>query len=112
MSSTPNTTSSSSNFKPIFDAALIKYTQQTKIDLRNHPLASKIDECNSAESILAIFRGQAKEFDEFRNGDPKLFKWLQPVVTGLYSLSTNPALLTGVSLVSLGKFLRFSDGLW
>ena len=98
-------TSSFSNFETILNAALIKYSQQTKIDLRNHPLASKIDECNSIESILAIFREQAEVFDEFRNGDPKLFKWLQPVVTGLYTLSTHSVIRAGVSHVSLGKFL-------
>jgi hypothetical protein len=103
MSSTPNTTSSFSKSETIFNAALIKYSQQTKIDLRNHPLASKIKACNSAESILAVFQEQAKAFDEFRNGDPKLFKWLQPVVTGLYALSTNPAVNAGVSFVGLNK---------
>ena len=93
-------TTTTSNFEAIIDAALAKYTRQTGKDLRNHPLALKINQCDSAESILAIFQEQAQEFDEFRNGNSKLIKWLQPVVTGLYTLSTNPSLRHGVNLVS------------
>lgn len=96
MSSTPDTI----NFEAIFNAALAKYSNQTGHDLRNHPLASTIDGCDSAESILAIFQEQAKSFHEFSHGDPKLMKWLQPVVTGLYTLTTSPALSAGASLVS------------
>jgi hypothetical protein len=88
------------NFEGIFNAALAKYANQTGLDLSNHPLTSKVYGCDSAESILAIFQEQAKAFHEFRHGDPKLMKWLQPVVTGLYALSASPALSSGVSLVS------------
>jgi len=98
------TTISSSNFEAIMDVALAEYTKQTGKDLRNHPLALKINQCDSAESILAIFQEQAQEFVEFRNGNSKLIKWLQPVVTGLYTLSTSPALRDGVNLVSPSKF--------
>ena len=103
MSSTPKTI----NFEGIFNAALAKYANQTGHDLGSHPLASKIDGCHSAESILAIFQEQAKSFHEFRGGDPKLMKWLQPIVTGLYTLSASPALSAGVSLVSPPKFFSF-----
>jgi len=100
MASTPITASTSSNFEAIINGALTKYASQTGHDLRNHPLASEIDRCDSAESILVIFQEQAKAFHEFRNDDPKLIKCLQPVVSGLYILSASPALSTGVSLVS------------
>jgi len=88
------------------DVALAKYTKQTGKDLRNHPLAFKINQCDSAESILAVFHEQAQEFDEFRNGNSKLIKWLQPIVSGLYTLSNSSALRDGVNLVSPGKFLQ------
>jgi len=106
MSSTPKTI----NLEGIFNAALAKYTNQTGHDISNHPLASTIDGCDSAESILAIFQEQAKAFHEFRHGDPKLMKWLQPVVTGLYALSASPALSDGVSFVSPQRSF-FSDRL-
>ena len=91
MSSASNTTSTSFNFEAIFNAALTEYTNRTGNDLRNHPLASKIDSCDSPESILDIFQEQAQAFDEFRKGDNKLFQWLRPVVDVLHAISTNEA---------------------
>ena len=99
-----NMATTSSNFEAIMDVALAKYTKQTGKDLRNHPLALKINQCDSADSILAVFQEQAQEFAEFRNGNPNLIKWLQPVVTGLYTLSTSSAFRGGVNLVSPSKF--------
>jgi hypothetical protein len=96
----------STKFEAIFNAALAKYTDQTKKDLRKLPLTSKIDACKSAESILNIFREQAKAFDDFRN-DNRLIKCLNPVVDSLYALSTSPVLTTIVGLASPSKLVRF-----
>jgi hypothetical protein len=60
------TPSTSSNFEALFNATLAKYTKQTGNDLRNHPLASRIDSCDSPDSILDIFQEQARAFKEFR----------------------------------------------
>jgi hypothetical protein len=104
MSSAPDTNYIPSNFEALFDAALAKYAKQTGTDLRNHPLAYMIDSCNSPDSVLAIFEEQAKAFDEFRNGDSKLVKWLRPVVNGLHAISSSAALTAGVDLVSSPEF--------
>ena len=104
--STSNTASTSSNFETIFNAALDEYTKKTGKDLRNHPLADKIDECDSADSILVIFQEQAEAFDKFRNGDAELFKWLKPVVKVLHALCTNDALKDTVTHVSRGTLLN------
>ena len=90
MCSMSNTTSTTSTFQAIFEDALNDYTKNTGKDLYDldHPLASKLDSCDSPDSILDIFREQAREFDEFRKGDTKLFKRLKPIVTVLYTLST------------------------
>jgi hypothetical protein len=104
MSSASKMTSPVSNFETLFDTALAKYTKRTGQDLRNHPLAAAIDRCNSPDSILAIFQEQSQAFDEFRNGDPKLIKWLGPVVNGLHAISTNTVLSDGASLVSPNRF--------
>ena len=101
MSSTPNTTTSSSNFTALFDVALAKYTKFTGTDLCNHPLADMIDSCESPDAILAMFQEQSRAFDEFRNGDPKLIKWLAPLVHGLHAISTNAVTSAGASLVNL-----------
>ena len=97
MSSTSDTTSTTSNFQAIFEVALNDYTKKTGKDLcsLDHPLTSKLDSCDSPDSILNIFQEQAREFDEFRKGDTKLFKWLKPIVKVLYTLSTNNVLQIG-----------------
>ena len=91
-----------SNFQGIFEAALKDYTMKTGKDLCNldHPLASKLDNCDSVDSILDIFREQAGEFDDFRKGDTELVKWLDPTVKVLHTISTNKVLGDSVSIVS------------
>jgi len=83
--------SPASNFEALFDAALTKYTKRTGNGLSDHPLTAMLDRCSSPDNVLAIFEEQAKAFDEFRNGDPKLIKWLKPIVNGLHALCTNAA---------------------
>src|SRR6266436_8221211 len=107
MSWTTNTTSTSSNFEAIFNAALTEYTKQTGEDLRDHPFASKIDGCDNPDSIIAIFQEQARAFDEFRKGDIKLFKWFKPVIQVLHTLSTNETLSTIASNVSPATLVIF-----
>jgi len=107
MTSTSNTTSNTSNFQAIFHAALNDYTKITGEDLSDldHPLASKLDSCDSPDSILNIFREQARDFDEFKKGDTKLFKWLKPIVEVLYTLSSNKVLGDSVSSVNPASFI-------
>jgi len=100
MSSASNTSSSLSNFQTLFDTALVEYAKCTGQDLCSHPLAAKIDRCESPNLILAIFQAQSQAFDQFRNGDPKLTKSLTPVVNELHAISTNTVLSAGASLVS------------
>ena len=77
-------------------------------DLRNHPLADRIDSCDSPDSIIDIFQEQSRAFGEFMNGDTKLFKWLRPVVNVLHALSTNSVLSDNGSLVSLAFPIIYS----
>ena len=100
MSSTSNIASSSSNFDSLFNVALENYSKQTGKDLRNHPLADRIDNCDSADSILDILQEQSLAFDESRKGDTKLFNWIRHGVNVLHALSVNEV-LSESSLVSL-----------
>jgi hypothetical protein len=100
MSSASNTTFTLFNFEAIFNAALTEYTNRTGKDLRNHPLASKIDSCDNPDSILDIFKDQAQAFDKFRKDDARLFKWLRPVVNVLHAISANQAFGNRASHVS------------
>jgi len=109
MSSTSNTTSTTSNFQAIFDAALKDYTKKTGKDLcdLDHPLASKLDGCDSPDSILDIFREQAREFDEFRKDDTKLLRWLKPIVKVLHTISTNEVLGDSATSVNPATFIIY-----
>ena len=105
MSSAANTISAPSNFEVIFNAALAKYANQMGHDLRNHPLALKIDTCDSLDDVILLFQEQVQAFDEVRNDDARLINWLKPVVNTLHALSTSVALSTGISLVGSSKFV-------
>ena len=97
MSSSCQSIGTPSQFKEIFDAALSEYKTKTGNDLINNPLAKKLQCCASAEAVLGIIQCQVKEFDEFRDGDTSLMKWIGPSVDVLFTISST--LGAGVSTV-------------
>jgi hypothetical protein len=99
MSQTPSTAAASSRFQAIFDAAVKSYQKQTKKDLLAHPLASRLQSCDSTSAILAVLQEQIQDLDKSRSGDERLTKWLTPIVNVLYAFSA--AVSGGVALVSL-----------
>ena len=96
-------TSSSSKFEALLNEACAEYTKQTGVNLFDYLHASKIDNCKSAEELLDIFQEQAKEFEEFRVHDPRLFKCLRPVVDGLDKLSPGVKAVTVAATDSISK---------
>jgi len=103
-SSNPTTDTSTSNFTAIFHAASQEYKTLTKNDLAAHPFAAAIEDHNSPDSILNVFRNQARAFDAFRRGDDKLMALLTPIVNVLFTFSES--LGEGVGLVSLHSVQR------
>ncbi|KAH9955432.1 hypothetical protein BC827DRAFT_1237102 [Russula dissimulans] len=97
-----------SNFQAILTTALANYTKQTGNDLLRHPLASKLQTCNSPDSVLVLLQEQAQAFNEFRNGNKRLMTYLAPIVHGLHALSTNAALNKVTALVFQPANLVFS----
>ncbi|KAH9016801.1 hypothetical protein EDB84DRAFT_710558 [Lactarius hengduanensis] len=91
-----STTATPSDFKSILDAALTEYKKKTGKELLDHPLAAEVQRCDSVDAILALFQGQAKAFQQFRDGDQRLMKWINPVVDVLFTFSAT--LSEGVSL--------------
>ncbi|KAH9057164.1 hypothetical protein EDB87DRAFT_1129055 [Lactarius vividus] len=79
--------SSTPNFRPIFEKALQEYKKKTGKDLTSHPLATEIKSCNSPEAILAVLEGKANELNQSRRSDERLTKWLNPTVNILNALS-------------------------
>ena len=91
--------SSSSSFHALFNTALQDYEKRTKTKLVEHPLAKKLEACNSVDSITSIFQEQAQMFGGFRRDDGKIMKSLRSSVDVLYTLSNSAILGEVIGLV-------------
>ena len=87
MSQTPSAPTPSSNFQPIFYAAVKAYEKKTKNNLLMHPLAEQLQACHSPSDILAVLQDKVKEFDQTRSADERLLRWLNPTINVLYAFS-------------------------
>jgi hypothetical protein len=75
----------------LYEAALEDYKHQTGIELAEHPLAVRLQDCNSVESVVStIFREQAQDVKEFGERDTILtpFKKVLTVLHGLSSAAS------------------------
>ena len=104
MSTEPSTSTSHSNFVPIFNAALESYKRKTKKDLTSHPLLPTLQSCDSSEAILTVLREQIPAFNQSQNSNDGLTKWVTPTVNVLCAFSDT--LGQGVALVSIRTFSR------
>ena len=100
MSHTHPTPSSSSNFQIIFDEALKAYEARTRNDLRTHPLAAQLQNCNSPSSILDVLQQQGQELNQSRRRNEKWTRWLDPTVKVLHAFSEMLGDVTAVCLSS------------
>ena len=80
--------SSSSNFQLIFNNALDTYRKRTKKDPLTHPLAVRLEACDTPAAILTILREQIHGLDQSQRGDERWSKWLDPTVNVLFAFST------------------------
>jgi hypothetical protein len=76
-----------SHFQDLFEAAFRDYETQTGKSLANHPLAEKLQGCDSVESVTAVLREQTETSCEIRGGD-KVLKPLKNVLSVLHKLSS------------------------
>ena len=84
MSHFSSTAASSSNLQQVINNALKMYKKLTRNDLLNHPLASKLQVCDSPAAILTVLQQQVEGPDESRS---RRTKWLVPTVKVLYTIS-------------------------
>lgn len=91
--------SESSRLLVPFEAFLQGYEKQTGIALAKHPLANKLQNCNSVESVAAVFHEQTQAFREFREND-EVLKPLKKTVSVLCKLSATADLGRSIGLVS------------
>ena len=98
-----STSTSQSNFEPIFNAALESYKRKTKKDLASHPLLPNLQSCESPEAVLTVLREQVPgTSNQSRNGDGGLTKWITPTVNVLFSFSETIG--QGAGLVNFENF--------
>jgi len=87
LSFSSHTIASSPSFQSVFNAALDEYAEHTGNDLTNHPLSIQVESCRSPGEVFGVLQEQAKDFREFREGNKKLMKVIEPTVNVLCSLS-------------------------
>ncbi|KAN0141499.1 hypothetical protein V8E53_000744, partial [Lactarius tabidus] len=90
-STSGQTSTPSSDFKSIINTglsrALNEYKNKTGKPLLDHPLAAELQRCDSVDAIKAILQVQAEAFQQFRDGDKRLMRWINPVVDVLSTFS-------------------------
>jgi hypothetical protein len=101
MSASSSTTASHSTFRSIFHAASKVYKKKTGQDLRTHPLAVELTNCDSPNTVLKLFQKQADALDDAGKSAQALMRWLNPTVHILYVFSAT--LGTGIGLVSASE---------
>jgi hypothetical protein len=87
----------------MFDNALDKYKKRTKKNLLTHPLASRLQTCNSPGAIIAVLQEQVQGLDQAQSNDERWSKWLDPTVNVLQTFSS--ILEAGASLVCFRTYL-------
>ena len=75
-----------SRFQALFESALQDYERQTGIPLARHPLAERLQNSQSVESVTALLQEQARAFGELR-GSHKIMKLLESAVSALSNVS-------------------------
>jgi hypothetical protein len=86
-----------SHFQAFFEAAFLDYEKQTGKTLANHPLAEKLQSCDSVESVTAVLHEQAETSSKIRGKD-KVLKPLKNVLSVLHRLSSTSAVNFGQRL--------------
>ena len=76
-----------SHFQELFETAFQDYEKQTGKTLANHPLAEKLQSCDSVESVTAVLREQTETSSEILGKD-KVLKPLKNVLSVLHKLSS------------------------
>jgi hypothetical protein len=102
----PSSSSSSSNFRSVFNASLQAYDNKTKNKLLDHPLAAQLQSCDSPDAVLTVLQDLVQQFDQRRASDERLKNWLNPTVNVLYAFSAT--LGGGVGLVSLSSLSLYN----
>jgi hypothetical protein len=87
----------SSNLSNLFESALQEYEKKTGKPLAEHPLAERLEHCDSLESVSDVLQEQARAFNESINS--RITKSLNSIVSILHTLSTTTAICDAIGVV-------------
>jgi len=90
--------SESVRFQALFGPALQAYEKMAGVSLTQHPLAVKLQRCDSIEAITGLLQDQAQAFGHLRGSD-KIMKSLKTTVSILSKLSSAASLTDAFGLV-------------
>ena len=91
-------------FQSLFEPALQAYEKKAGVSLAHHPLAIKLQSCDSVEAITGLLQDQAQAFRDLQGSD-KIMKSLKTTVSILSKLSFAAPLADALGLVR-------QKGLW
>ena len=91
--------SGSANFRALFEVALQAYEKKTGFSLAQHPLAVKLQSCDSVEEITALLQGKAQAFSDFHANHGGITRSIKIIVSGLSLLSNATSFANAVALV-------------
>ena len=83
--------SESARFQALFEPALQAYEQTTGVSLTQHPLAVKLQSCESVEAITGLLQDQAQAFRDLQGSD-KIMESIKTIVSILSKLSSAASL--------------------
>jgi len=90
--------SESARFQALFEHALQAYEEKAGVSLTQHPLAIKLQSCDSVEAITGLLQYQAQAFRDLQGSD-KIMKSLKTTVSILSKLSSAASLADAFGLV-------------
>ena len=88
----------SARFRALFEPALQAYEANAGVSLAQHPLAIKLQNCDSVEAVTGLFQNQAQAFSDLQGSD-KIMKSIKTTVSILSKLSSAASLADAFGLV-------------
>ena len=88
----------SARFQTLFEPALQAYEKKAGVSLAQHPLAIKLQNCDSVEAITSLLQDQARAFVDLQGSD-KIMKSIKTTVSILSKLSSVASLVDAFGLV-------------
>jgi hypothetical protein len=88
----------STRLQALFEPALQAYEKKAGVSLAQHPLAIKLQSCDTVEAITGLFHDQAQAFRRFQGSD-KIMKSIMMTVSILSKISSAASLADAFGLV-------------